>query len=777
MICICRITITAGCPQLIKDLSATLSDAESTNTGGSDLDDGFFDALQSSASTSGSATSSSDLSFIDPSLCNFCFVEAKIHNQKFCDACGLRVRRARSHAARQGRSHKKGFSDIVKVGDKALVTAVEAFEGEAMGFGRGRSRPFWDWCQYAQEINGSTTARHGKEFVWMSIHWFVQHMQKTDGMSEADAKQRFLELCDSLPPARVKPDKSMILYPEKVFVIGENVRAQTEKTSYGYKPIRKPGAGDFQNLAHMMGHGHQTFQDDMVARQLGVPEGIFQGMGPGVQSWGEACTALTEAGQKAADELRRKAEEDKERRKQARSARQQPKPFEPTSQTSIMRPKLLDKWDIVYKQAAAIVGKIKATIKDVDESPQLYGHFKDAMEMMKLRMEMLQAWQGDVGEMLQTNQDSWSQFITRSDVQSALQTNEPHPDLENVQPLCHLRDSILKLTLSGWDDLKDKKEHFEAEFKRAHAVLTHVSFHHIRTLAAITARNRKFEKEGTKKRAAIGKEAASVLKESQRTHLASMQAMIAANTSPDTKESFRIFEFVDSIPTEVESIGGSAPLTLDSAAFNAKPLLIQGLLEISETALAACDKFLQKFQNSDLYVKGRGSDMITQALVLNLPRCLVQADAPTMKSALPGADWNFLSTPWFAALAHDGESCGAEWSALASCKIVLKGQRTVILVEFAAAAAFVKSSMAVGSILTLAALLEHVKGADEAMLALLVQHVLVYKVHQCAGEALFIPWGFLAFEKADNGAMVASIEFNSLGTCLRHSDSVFSRFC
>ena len=165
--------------------SSFTSEPESTEGAsvfGSDLDDSLLDAFQMPDDTGGDAVHPQ---FIDQSMRNLRCKEPKCYGQKNGDGCTLRVRRARSHAAKQSPEQKKACCQFVKIGGAHLLGAIDCFEKEAMCFGRGTRRAFWDLAQYVQKVTlNSSEVFDNSNLVWFTLHHYTWWRGVTQGWNE-----------------------------------------------------------------------------------------------------------------------------------------------------------------------------------------------------------------------------------------------------------------------------------------------------------------------------------------------------------------------------------------------------------------------------------------------------------------------------------------------------------------------------------------------------------------------------------------------------------------
>ena len=121
-----------------------------------------------------------------------------------------------------------------------------------------------------------------------------------------------------------------------------------------------------------------------------------------------------------------------------------------------------------------------------------------------------------------------------------------------------------------------------------------------------------------------------------------------------------------------------------------------------------------------------------------------------VKKQLRGEDVDHFECGWWWGMAPTGDACGLEMYGLPSCKYVYKGQRTCLLVKFDEAAVFCKSSMGSGAQITLDKVKNFVAGADEGLMVAIAKHVTLFKVIQPSGTTLYVPSGWLVYEKVDN---------------------------
>ena len=622
----------------------------------SELTDDGMEEFDGSTTTASSSPNGGLLNFIDQNMCSTCGGAEKLFGQKWCDSCACRIKRARNHANRHGPVHKKAFQDIQKVGGKLLLDALEKFEGECMTFGRGSKRPFWDWAQYSQSVEVSTNVAHGNVMVWFTRTHYAWWFSIRNGGAVERCNEEYDKLCDSLPPARVRPDRSEILVPEKDYVNVETLRTQKDTVTMGYKPIKNPGAGDFASLSHYCGHGHQEIQNPMIARQLGLKEGMLEGLGAVSLSRGDPVTAITEDAQNAADALKEKQDTQKDKLKQARLEKQAARPFSSSAQLSLLRPKLMDRCNSITSSISEAVSKADALMKDIDADSDALLLFKDARITLELRNLMLEAFRGDHDQTVESNIGHWDEFIKDEVVMGHMHKNkEPHPDLQQLKCLNYFKKEIYDMELTGWDDLKNKKDDIDKQLKICMAVVSHVTSHTTRLKNLMAARQRKKDKEGTNAQEALAHDAQSTVAAARKAHLKTQNARVGV---PKFKHA-PLLDHLDVVEKSVEKYSDSELLELDSHESAVKPWIMDFSGDVDKDADAWLQKMLEKFQKSDLYKgSGRASELIVDAKGNKTPACVITVVAKTLKCGMVEDDVTYCSQPSSFGMAHDAVCCG-----------------------------------------------------------------------------------------------------------------------
>ena len=177
--------------------------------------------------------------FEDLLMCFFCQREPRMKHQIYGEECQADVKGARRDAASQGTASKVAFQQTWKRKGEELKLAIATYKTRCRGFGRGKARGSFQWCQFQMCIDYRSRMSAGRKLVEMTkgawMHkWCLDNIKdiKTDRMEAEDAWLVHLDSCDQ---RLVSPCKMKVWTPAARFVLQENERSQAEQLVYGQK--------------------------------------------------------------------------------------------------------------------------------------------------------------------------------------------------------------------------------------------------------------------------------------------------------------------------------------------------------------------------------------------------------------------------------------------------------------------------------------------------------------------------------------------------------------
>ena len=117
-------------------------------------------------------------------LCMFCESKMRCKNEVYGPCCSADVRGAMNQAKRRGPDQLKAFQAIKKRGGQEFITCILTFKTECSGFGRGWSRPAFDFAAYEMALVMASRVQTGSKSLWMNqaaycTWWLGQHHDET----------------------------------------------------------------------------------------------------------------------------------------------------------------------------------------------------------------------------------------------------------------------------------------------------------------------------------------------------------------------------------------------------------------------------------------------------------------------------------------------------------------------------------------------------------------------------------------------------------------------
>ena len=95
------------------------------------------------------------------------------------------------------------------------MEALDKFEAQCVGFGRGTRLPAFDFMSYAMTVKHETWLSMNQHLRWMSKFFFRHHQEKNEGLDATAADAKFAQLLESMPKSRINvtnPERPEILY-------------------------------------------------------------------------------------------------------------------------------------------------------------------------------------------------------------------------------------------------------------------------------------------------------------------------------------------------------------------------------------------------------------------------------------------------------------------------------------------------------------------------------------------------------------------------------------
>ena len=144
-----------------------------------------------------------------------------------------------------------------------------------------------------------------------------------------------------------------------------------------------------------------------------------------------------------------------------------------------------------------------------------------------------------------------------------------------------------------------------------------------------------------------------------------------------------------------------------------------------------------------------------------MPECIIKMEAPKLMGKMVADDARFLLYPWTWMVSATHRAAGPEYCALPSVRYTLTGQRSILLIEFESLRRFSRSTVGPGGTLSLGSVMNLVSEASDQMIASM-QSAGVKMMWCVAGEQtwLFVPWGWIVVEKADNNEVAGGYRYN-----------------
>ena len=324
-----------------------------------------------------------------------------------------------------------------------------------------------------------------------------------------------------------------------------------------------------------------------------------------------------------------------------------------------------------------------------------------------------------------------------------------------------IKDDIAAIALTGWAHMKLERERFGSRMKAAGDVITHVSKQSTRVKSLFDRSKKDDEKEEDRKAQELAAQASNLAGDMRRQQARAALATVLDSGNSAIKTCNALDNIPDSFPVVQEVTEAT---TLTKIEDSNTPLLIRKKLEITPEVQAFIHSVLKRFQDGHLYSAGTGraSDNFPQTVAGKLPACPLNMESAKVRHGLTGADKQFIDSVWCFAYAKTCCAAGPEYLTLPSIKYCVRGQRSILLIEFQGALKFAQASMGQGASVTLGKVVDMLRNADKEFLTGLAKHAAMFKV-SCGPEcSSFVPACFLVFERTDNNQDVTGIRWSKL---------------
>lgn len=325
--------------------------------------------------------------------------------------------------------------------------------------------------------------------------------------------------------------------------------------------------------------------------------------------------------------------------------------------------------------------------------------------------------------------------------------NAPHPELGSLLSLPEIQARYQDVRLTSWDQAKETKANMSKLGSAWTAVCDHVRKQVSRVIGLLEKEDRAIERAEDARQRDIANIVCEIVKGKKRKdHNADAEAMAA-------KAFVRSCRILQDIRSEFKKVD-----TIEFSKFKLEgdqcttPAVVKTDWGFNRPAEQIFEHFHQRFTSSPLYAtSGRGAEILVGDSVDKFPKHSLRPVAEKVASNLTHTDVRYMERPWLWGLSKTGSSAGPEYAACPSFKYHWKGQRTCMLVNFETLKAFASGTARPGSVMTPQRMIDLWSEADASIIdAIVAAEREVLHAVVTPGHALYVPAGYILFEKADN---------------------------